>query len=342
MPIKGLSERKRVPRLGKIHLGIKETSARTGNPYPKPVDYFVVKADETTSVAAAEAFKKVYGEQPRELDIMFHSNEAEEIFPQWFMLYGAGSGLVRMCDGENAKVWGESGMQECDCLCDPDERECREVASLRFMLPKVAGIGIWQIDTGSVHSILNINGGVSFVQMIAGRLAGLLLKLRVVPKEVAPGGKKKTVWVLELKREDSTIYELMEQARTPMQALPAPEPMDHQEVPSDLFPQAATSETRQDDRGAEVSPSMEEKPPKGVTTPSVVNVAQTAPAQQPMMTEAQAQTRIRTAKTEEERARAWSDIEAAGFSTAQYHRLQHIATAKAKSLRQPALTAPRE
>jgi len=60
MPIKGLSEQLRLPRRGKIRLGEKKKSEKTGKTYPISLDYFVVP-DEV---------KKVYGEKPRKLDIM--------------------------------------------------------------------------------------------------------------------------------------------------------------------------------------------------------------------------------------------------------------------------------
>ncbi len=40
-PIKGISEIRRMPRLGKIRLGIKIEEPKK-NPYPRPTDYFVV------------------------------------------------------------------------------------------------------------------------------------------------------------------------------------------------------------------------------------------------------------------------------------------------------------
>ena len=41
MPIKSLSDVRRLPRLGKIHLGVKVKNEKTGAEDPKRVDYFV-------------------------------------------------------------------------------------------------------------------------------------------------------------------------------------------------------------------------------------------------------------------------------------------------------------
>jgi hypothetical protein len=70
-PIKGISEVVRLPRLGKIRLGIKKE--REGTSYPEPTDYFV----------CPEEVKKVFGEKPQELRIMFPSNNPE----QWASQY---------------------------------------------------------------------------------------------------------------------------------------------------------------------------------------------------------------------------------------------------------------
>ena len=59
-PIKGISEVVRLPHLGKIRLGIKKEKA-DGIPYPSPTDYF----------ACPDEVRKVFGEKPKELRIMF-------------------------------------------------------------------------------------------------------------------------------------------------------------------------------------------------------------------------------------------------------------------------------
>ena len=68
--IKGVSDQRRLPRLGKIRLGVKAT-AKSGKEYPVEKDYFVVPPE----VAA------IYGEQPKELDVMLPVNDPEVCFP---------------------------------------------------------------------------------------------------------------------------------------------------------------------------------------------------------------------------------------------------------------------
>ncbi len=96
--IKGLSELRRLPRLGKIRLGIKRL-AKSGKEQPAEVDYFVVPPEVA----------KVYGERPKELLIMFPVEDVTQIFPQAYKWYGAGAGLKCKGDGETAiRRWAEA------------------------------------------------------------------------------------------------------------------------------------------------------------------------------------------------------------------------------------------
>jgi hypothetical protein len=64
MQIKGMTEVVRLPRLGKIRLGIKKENA-SGVSYPFQTEYFV----------CPEEVRKIFGEKSRELKIMFPTEE---------------------------------------------------------------------------------------------------------------------------------------------------------------------------------------------------------------------------------------------------------------------------
>jgi hypothetical protein len=246
MPIKGISEIRRVPRLGKIRLGEKKLS-QAGKEYPAAVDYFVCKADESTPAAAAEAFRSVYGDKPREIDVMFPVDDLEKVFPNALRCYKSGAGLYCRGDGEVAQRRTEDG-QWMDVACPYEDCElfakkhCRPVGTLQFLLPKVPGVGVWQIDTSSFHSIVNLNSGIDFIRSLTGgRFAGLMLKLRVVAKEVSPDGKKKTVFVMELKDEEARLADVLAASTKTMAQLLLPE-VNLDEIPDDLFPAAAEAQ----------------------------------------------------------------------------------------------------
>lgn len=227
--IKGVSDIRRLPRLGKIRLGVKEESLRTGNPYPRAVDYFV----------CPEPVQAVYGPQPRELHVMFPVDDVEVVFPQWYMCYGQASGLK--CKGDGGTAWriGEGGeLVEVECCpeeCEDYQRQhCRRLGRLQFMLPKVPGVGVWQIDTTSFHSIVQINSGLELIRAVAGRIALVPLVLYLEPREVQPNGKKKVVHVMNI-RFEGTLEDLMRYRRKPdARFLLAPPPDDDR--PEDLYP----------------------------------------------------------------------------------------------------------
>jgi hypothetical protein len=241
-PIKGVSEIVRLPRLGKIRLGIKkETEA--GIPYPTPTDYFV----------CPEEVKKVFGEKPRELRIMFPTDDERQWASQYLRCYSASRGLICRGDGENAlarvdRRTGEIATREAadtelrEIGCHPDDciyyqrKQCRRVMNLQFLLPDCYGFGVYQLDTSSFYSILNINSMLGFIRSICGRVSMVPLKLKLVTQEVQPEGVKKSVRVLNL-FAPYTFIEIQKYARmAPGQAFLLPTP--DSEAPDDLFPDA--------------------------------------------------------------------------------------------------------
>ena len=83
MPIKGLSEIVRLPRLGKIHLGVKKKN-NEGVSYPIPTDYFV----------CPEEVRKVFGEKPKELRVMFPTEDATQWASQYLRRYSRNGGRL--------------------------------------------------------------------------------------------------------------------------------------------------------------------------------------------------------------------------------------------------------
>jgi hypothetical protein len=205
MPIKGLTEVLRLPRLGKIHLGIKVQKAGGGPEYPQKTDYFVCPPE----------VQKVFGEKPKALRIMFPVEDTGLFAAQYYKAYSMGRGLLCKGDGVAANMLLDAKTDEMatkdsanaeffEVVCDGKGCEyygkvCTEVMTLQFLLPDVEGLGVWQIDTGSINSIRNINSSVALIKSIAGHIAGIPLQLVVEPLEVAPDGKKKTVYVLNIK-----------------------------------------------------------------------------------------------------------------------------------------------
>ena len=224
MPIKDLSESVRLPRLGKIHLGVKHPQKG----YPMKTEYFVLPKDHSDYDKLIECF----GEKPTELRILIPVEDTEQWATQYYKAYSQSYGLVCKGDGELAMrmVDVKTGdiptgkgvitvtMKDMTCqgrYCpDYKAKKCHEVMNLRFILPEVPGLGVWQIDTGSKNSILNINSCAKIIKRAFGRISLIPLKLTLEPIEVKNPltGKKQTVFVLNL-RTTITMAQLADAAR---------------------------------------------------------------------------------------------------------------------------------
>ncbi len=187
--IKGISDIRRLPRIAKIRLGVKVISKKTGNEYPKEVDYFVVP----------EAVAKIYGDKPKELDIMMPTNDPEIFFPQSYKAYGADQRLKCKGNGETAERWIEDGLQERTCPCEwLEEKKCAKRAHLMVFLPKVSLGGVFQLDSGSGRNIVTINSYIDYLFSLIGRCAMIPLKLIREPQKVQYEGKMSTHYLLRL------------------------------------------------------------------------------------------------------------------------------------------------
>ena len=250
MPIDKVSNVRRIPRLGKIRLGIKETSSKTGNPYPKATDYFVVPPE------VAEALGT---DKPKELPIMFPCEDEAQFAQQWLRCYSQTQGLVCVGDGITArrKIDKETGnianhntkdwVWKDSLTCNPEEcplynsKRCRRVMNLQFLMPTVPGLGVWQIDTSSFWSIVHLNSMLDMLRNLCGRISFIPLTLALSPMEVTPpGGTKKTVYVMHIK-QDIKLSELQAWGRREPTRVLLPEPIT-EEPPEDLFPREILAE----------------------------------------------------------------------------------------------------
>ena len=282
MPIRNLTERPRMPRLGKIRLGYKLATAK-GTEYPKGLDHFLCPADVTEALRGKVPFcegkcKEAPG--PLEIPIVFLSNDLEQGASQWFRSYKATVGLVCKGDGYKAdatldraalqarqgdysqplpvelwarhdseavvrvdaiECWGEGydGHEACPAYA---AAKCKRLMMLQFAIPLAPGLGVFQLDTSSINSILNINGFLTFLRSLTnGRIAGIPLMLKVAPQEVTPEGKKKTVYIIHL-TSAFNLPQLAEAMTKPVMDILLPAP-DADDVPEGFFPDEEAAET---------------------------------------------------------------------------------------------------
>lgn len=202
--VKGISEKRRLPRLGKIRLGVKKIAAKSGKEYPAEVDYFV----------CPEEVRKVYGDQPKELDVLFPLNDIGVVFPQSYCWWGSARGVKCRGDGERASRATDDGFEEIDCPCEKLETKetdrCRFQAHLMCVLYRVSLGGVYQISLGSYHSTVDINSGLDYATALIGRFSMIPFKLRRVEKETHHEGQKQIHYTLVLTPDVdmSTLNEL--------------------------------------------------------------------------------------------------------------------------------------
>jgi len=146
MPIKGLTEQRRLPRLGKIRLGYKKKN-KNGVEYPVATDYFVCPPE----------VKDLYGEKPKRLDVIIPVEDDELWASQYYRQYSRSRGLICKGDGETCRrmidtntgaiadrntktvIW-EEGLACAGRDCpDYQGKACQEVMNLQFLLPKIPG-----------------------------------------------------------------------------------------------------------------------------------------------------------------------------------------------------------
>lgn len=235
--IYGFDDRLRIQRQGKIRIGQKIVAeTQKGKIVERPValDYFVGPPE----------VHRVYGEKPRKLDILIPSENMDEVFHTSLRWYGR-SGLKCVGNGRHASRYDDATMEWVETVCPYHEcpfykaGHCTEVGSFQFILPKVPGaaLSVYQIDTGSYNSTLNIKSTLVLLKSMLGRISLIPLVLEVRMEEKNPvnpeTGKRMTskVPVLYL-TTPFTFEELLEAARRNRLVQQVHLGVDHERLPS--------------------------------------------------------------------------------------------------------------
>lgn len=228
MPIKNLEHVRRLPRQGKIRLGYMIPAKGGKKSYPKESGCFILDPELGSREELIKTFQELYGSQPTSIDIVFPLNNPTLIFPQFYKAYKGKKELALLAckgDGEKAlRMKKKGGMEEIACKGEDCDnyilKECRRVASLMVMLPKLPGIGVWQLNTTSRNSIINMNSAIDYVYGFCGRVAMIPLKLQLThqtTQRIEGDGPKATKhWILGLDTERLRLADLQLAAQTPI------------------------------------------------------------------------------------------------------------------------------
>ena len=145
MPIKGVSEIRRVSRGGHIRLGVMIEAEKNGKTisYPQKSDHFIADFENK---ALETRFYELYGPKPTRITVAFAANDPSLIFPQWYKCYGKSTGLKCRGDGETCQRVIETEIVEMECPTPDDcgfaaanassgkgKDGCKRTASLRCL-----------------------------------------------------------------------------------------------------------------------------------------------------------------------------------------------------------------
>ena len=181
-----------LPRIGKIGLGVKRKSAKTGKEYPSEVDYWALD-DPTAHVIIAASLKagkidearaakwKRGEDGPKTLPILFTAEDPALVAPKALECWG---NAIKLCSGNGQ--WAEklafSGgkdspptLERIECPCDLlDTGKCKRQMRLMVLIPHVSIRGCFQIDTTSRASIGNVYSDLQNIAQMFGRISWLL------------------------------------------------------------------------------------------------------------------------------------------------------------------------
>ncbi len=275
-PIDQVSSIIRFPRLGVIKLGEKKAGQK--GPYPVATEWFVCPSE----------VQAIYGDKPTELDVMFPADDYELVAPQYYKCYSYSQGRICKGDGKTClrKVDTETGdfanrdtkqWAMADAACDPahcpmiGDKQCKKMMTLQLLLPEVPGLGIYQLNTSSFYSIVNVNSQLSpdgyLRKFTKGRIAYLPLVLSIGPQVVTPPGVgRKTIHTLSITAK-IVLSELIRLSHKEAAQVLLPV-VEEQEPPEDQYPEEvlAQAEGVAEESAAEAtgppalnSPPVEEK-----------------------------------------------------------------------------------
>lgn len=183
-----------LPEAGRIKIGDKKVSDKSGKEYPVSLDYF--RATGTF----ANHFHKVFGDKPDKITIVFISDDitasCNEEFACWENGKRWGYG-----DGENFTVWdsrgGDNGKGGYVQVTKDSPllkgKQWDRMLTLRFVIPEMQGIlGHWVFSTkASKTTIPSIVEAFDFVKERVGTVAGVPFELVVEKtKGYSPGEAK--------------------------------------------------------------------------------------------------------------------------------------------------------
>jgi len=206
MPIIGLTDRGLAfPEIGQLRKGApKNEQGYVG----KDLNYFRVTFDEAETAAAA-TFKRVYGEQPKEVNIVLPFDDIDRVWEAWLECYTAGR-MVARADGQRYiyRVNPQTGemvvkngepftpYKDGEVVAEiitgnkKEQLKCKPTGRLKVVIPELQRLAYVTVLTTSINDIGNISAQLEAIKKInGGRIVGIPLVLRRRPKKISTPDK---------------------------------------------------------------------------------------------------------------------------------------------------------
>ena len=185
MTIIGLQ--RRLVEVGRIRMGEK---AEGGRPV-RLETWKLTSRDQVRLKAAANAFGgdvREWKDHPGQYELHTEVDSLPillmpgQAISQHYELW-SGGGCKRRCDGQNEQL------SDGACLCDPEQRECKPHTRLNVLLPDVAGVGAWRLDTTGYYAAVELTGTVELLEVATMRGVLLPARLRIDQRSVLRDGQ---------------------------------------------------------------------------------------------------------------------------------------------------------
>ena len=186
--------------VGHIRIGEKAKNAN-GKEYPTSLDYFKPDAPEQYT----QFFRSAYGDKPAKITITFLSNDINDVCRQFYELRDGAGGRIAYGNGVTFYVATKQGDGSVkDVVTTPPDvdkwmkamettagKPWRERLVLKFAIPQIPVLGLWQFSTHAENSTIpNIIGTIDTVFEMAGRLAGIPFDLIIEKVKSDKAGSK--------------------------------------------------------------------------------------------------------------------------------------------------------
>ena len=188
MAIIGLQ--RRIREVGRLRIGV-QTDTRSGKRAPKKLDRFrftspdrsVIEAAATIYGGTAQAWDNNGTPQwecisdATELRIALPPDPNDMAWSQFYETWGAGFAQKR-CDGVRDTI------RDRACDCDPENRTCKPTSRLSVLLPDIAGLGLWRLESHGYYAAVELAGAIELITQMAGARSVIPARLRLELREV--------------------------------------------------------------------------------------------------------------------------------------------------------------